>query len=63
MNVQSQLASAASKAQRAKFRFPKDDPPESDIIDTRSPDQKMQDILRIWSQCLDEAQVWNEICD
>ena len=25
----------------------------------------MQDILRIWSQCLDkdETQVWNEICD
>ena len=32
VNVQSQLASAASKAQRAKFRFPKDDPPESDLV-------------------------------
>ena len=61
VNVQSH---AASKAQRAKFRFPKDDPPESDIIDTHS-DQKMQDILRIWSQCLDkdETQVWNKICE
>ena len=65
MNVQSQLASAACKAQRAKFRFPREDPPVSEIIDTRSSDQKMQDILRTWSQCLnqDETDVWNQICD
>ena len=65
INVQSQLASAACKAQRAKFRFPREDPPESDIIDTRSDFQKMQDILRTWSQCLnqEETDVWNQICE
>ena len=40
VNVQSQLASAACKAQRAKFRFPREDPPVSEIIDTRSSVQK-----------------------
>ena len=59
VNAQSQLASAAVKAQRAKFHFPSSDPQESDIQDTRTSEQKMSDILRIWSQCLtkDESQV------
>ena len=65
VNAQSQLASAAVKAQRAKFRFPRSDPQESDIQDTRTSEQKMSDILRIWSQCLtkDETQVWNTISE
>ena len=45
-----QLASAAIKAQKAKFRFPSSDPQENQVIDTRTPEQKMADILRIWSQ-------------
>ena len=59
------MASAASKAQRAKFRFPREDPPQSDIIDTRSDSQKMKDILRTWSQCLnqEETDIWNQICE
>ena len=59
VNAQSQLASAAVKAQRAKFRFPRSDPQESDIQDTRTSEQKMSDILRIWSQWLtkDETHV------
>ena len=59
------MASAASKAQRAKFRLPREDPPQSDIIDIRSDSQKMQDILRTWSQCLnqEETDVWNQICE
>ena len=58
-----QLASAAIKAQKAKFRFPSSDPKENQVIDTRTPEQKMSDILRIWSQLLtkDETQIWNEI--
>ena len=59
----SQLASAAVKAQKAKFRFPSSDPADNQVIDTRTPEQKMSDILRIWSQLLtkDETKIWNEI--
>jgi hypothetical protein len=59
----SNLASAASKAQKAKFRFPSSDPKENQVIDNRTPEQKMADILRTWSQLLtvEETQVWNEI--
>ena len=59
----SKLASAAKKAQQAKFRFPTRDPTDNVIIDTRSPEQTMSDILRIWSQVLtpDEAEIWNNI--
>ena len=35
-----------------KFRFPRDDPAESVILDQRSGDQKIRDILRVWSQVL-----------
>ena len=48
----SNLASAASKAQKAKFRFPSSDPKENQVIDNRTPEQKMADILRTWSQLL-----------
>jgi hypothetical protein len=59
----SKLASAAVKAQKAKFRFPSSDPADNVVIDTRTPEQKMSDILRIWSQLLtkDETKIWNEI--
>ena len=59
----SNLASAASKAQKAKFRFPSSDPSENQVIDNRTAEQKMSDILRTWSQLLtvEETQVWNEI--
>ena len=59
----SNLASAAVKAQKAKFRFPKMDPADNVVICTRTPEQKMSDILRIWSQCLtsEETKIWNEI--
>jgi hypothetical protein len=63
----SQLASAAIKAQKAKFRIPSSDPANNQVIDTRTSEQKMADILRIWSQLLtkDETKIWNEIsnCD
>ena len=44
-----------------KFRFPRDDPAESVILDQRSGDQKIRDILRVWSQVLnpDEAKIWS----
>ena len=62
----SKLASAAVKAvkaQKAKFRFPSSDPADNVVIDTRTLEQKMSDILRIWSQLLtkDETKIWNEI--
>ena len=59
----SKLASAAVKAQKAKFRFPKMDPADNVVTCTRTPEQKMSDILRIWSQLLtkDETKIWNEI--
>ena len=57
------LASAASKAQKAKFCFPSSDPQANQMIDSRTSEQKMSDILRTWSQLLtkEETQVWNEI--
>ena len=63
MYSSSNLASAASKAQKAKFCFPKSDPSENQVIDNRTAEQKMSDILRTWSQLLtvEETQVWNEI--
>ena len=65
INVQSQLASASSKLQRSKFKFPREDPPQSDIVDLRSDSQKLTDILRTWSQCLSgpELSIWNQICE
>ena len=36
------VASAAIKAQRAKFRFPKQDPQPNEIVDVRSDAQKYQ---------------------
>ena len=46
---------------KEKFRFPRDDPDESVILDQRSDDQKIRDILRIWSQVLnpDECKIWS----
>ena len=57
------MVTAAIKAQKAKFRFPKHDPSAPDIVDTRSDEEKMQDILRIWSQVLTPAEtaIWNEV--
>ena len=63
--MQSQLASASSKLQRSKFKFPREDPPQSDIVDLRSDSEKLTDILRTWSQCLSgpELSIWNQICE
>ena len=63
MYSSSNLASAASKAQKAKFRFPQADPSENEIIDKRTAEQKMSDILRTWYQLLtvEETKIWNEI--
>ena len=52
INSHSKLASAAVKAQKAKFRFPKMDPADNVVTCTQTPEQKMSDILRIWSQLL-----------
>ena len=65
MTSHAQLASAASKAQKAKFCFPSSDPQANQVIDSRTLEQKMADILRTWSQLLtrEETQVWNEISE
>ena len=65
VNSEINLASAATKAQRAKFKFPSSDPVEQEIVDNRTPEQKMSDIVRIWSQCLtsEETKVWNEVSE
>ena len=63
VNAESNIVTAAIKAQKAKFRFPKHDPSAPDIVDTRSDEEKMQDILRVWSQVLTPAEtaIWNEV--
>ena len=45
VNSSAQLASAAAKAQKAKFKFPSSDPQENQVIDNRTSEQKMADIL------------------
>ena len=53
-----QIASAASKAQQAKFKFPSSDPQANQVIDSRTSEQKMSDILWTWSQLLTQEE-WN----
>ena len=59
------FACAASNAIKAKFRFPSKDPEENSVIDQRSDVQKVNDILRVWSQILTpgEQKVWDEIAE
>ena len=63
VNSDINMATAAIRAQKAKFRFPKQDPQAPDIVDKRSDKQKMSDILRVWSQVLtrEETNIWNEV--
>ena len=55
----------ASAALKTKFRFPAKDPEEHKMIDKRTDQQKVNDILRIWSQVLDkqEMELWSEIAE
>ena len=55
----------ASAALKSKFRFPSQDPDEHKMIDKRTDKQKVNDILRIWSQVLDkqELELWSEIAE
>ena len=61
LNAETNIATAAIRAQKAKFRFPSKDPQISDIVDKRTDSQKMSDILRISSQVLnrEEINIWN----
>ena len=46
------FACAASSAIKKKFRFPAHDPSENEVTDTRTDVQKINDIIRVWSQVL-----------
>ena len=50
---------------KQKFSYPHVDPEASDIVETRTDDQKMASILRICSQILtkDELQIWNQLAE
>ena len=50
---------------KEKFRFPRNDPEEHIILDQRSDKQKINDILRIWSQVLDpdECKIWSSCAE
>lgn len=63
VNTESNMVTAAIKAQKAKFRVPKHDQSAPDIVDTRSDEEKMQDILWVWSQVLTpmETAIWKEV--
>ena len=65
LNAETNIATAAIKAQKAKFRFPSKDPQATNIVDRRSDKQKMSDILRISSQVLnrEEINIWNEVSE
>ena len=58
-------ACAASSAVKQKFRFPAKDPEENSISDERTDVQKVNDILRVWSQILTPAEqtLWNEVAE
>ena len=58
-------ACAATSSVKKKFRFPSHDPGENEIIDNRSDPQKINDILRVWSQVLTPAEqaLWDEIAE
>ena len=58
-------ACAASNAIKQKFRFPTKDPAENSVTDQRTDVQKVNDILRVWSQILtpDEQTLWNEVAE
>ena len=49
-------ACAATSAVKKKFRFPAQDPGENEVTDTRSDLQKINDIIRVWSQVLTPAE-------
>ena len=55
----------ATSAVKKKFRFPAQDPGENDVTDTRSDLQKINDIIRVWSQVLTPAEqlLWDEIAE
>ena len=56
-------ATKAKSAARAKYRFPPKDPSDNEVKDTRTDEEKVSDILRLWCQLLtdDEQKVWNSI--
>jgi hypothetical protein len=55
----------AKSAARAKYRFPPKDPSDNEVKDTRTDEEKISDILRLWCQLLtdDEQKVWNSIAE
>ena len=58
-------ACAATSAVKKKFRFPAQDPGENEVTDTCSDLQKINDIIRVWSQVLTPAEqsLWDEIAE
>jgi hypothetical protein len=58
-------ACAATSAIKKKFRFPATDLVENEVTDTRSDLEKINDIIRVWSQVLTPAEqsLWNEIAE
>ena len=61
--VTADIFSGISADVRAKFRYPKHDPPENAYIDRRTHEQIALDIERLMSMCLTkaEAEAWSEI--
>ena len=61
--VTADIFSGISADVRAKFRFPKTDPPENAYVDRRTHEQIALDIERLMSMCLtkQEAAAWSKI--
>ena len=59
------FACAATSAIKKKFRFPAHDPSENEVTDTRTDVQKINDIIRVWSQVLNPSEqlLWNDIAE
>ena len=62
---QSEAQKEATRLLRQKFKYPAQDPPPNDFQDTRTELQKIQSILRISSQILDQEnlEIWNRVCE
>jgi hypothetical protein len=62
---QTEAQKEATRLLRQKFKYPAQDPPPNDFQDTRTELQKIQSILRISSQILDQdnLEIWNRVCE
>jgi hypothetical protein len=65
INVESDKSIRHKQLMKAKFVYPRVDPPPSEIVDNRNDDEKMASIIRTCQQILtkDELDCWNSLCE